>query len=205
MTGDPEEALRIVEEEKPDLVLLDLMLPGKDGIELMQDILEITDVPIIFLSAFGQDEVVARAFDLGASDYVVKPFSSTELSARIRASIRKRATPAPTEPYVLGDLIVDYEHRTVTVAGRPVQLVAMEYRLLAELSASDGKVVTYDRLLNQVWRKKHTGDLRPMRTIVNKLRQKLGDNAANPRYIFTESRVGYRMPKGETKDLKKKP
>ena len=200
VTGDPEEALRLVEEEKPDLVLLDLMLPGTDGIELMKDILRAGDVPVIFLSAYGRDELIARAFDMGAVDYVVKPFSPTELAARIRAALRKRAASEPSEPYVLGDLTIDYAERRVTLAGRPLPLIAMEYRLLAELSANAGRLLTYEHLLERVWGEKSSGDVRPMRTIVSKLRRKLGDDADNPTYIFTEPRVGYRMPKGETRE-----
>ena len=198
VTGDPGEALRLVAEEKPDLVLLDLMLPGIDGIELMKDILAAGDVPVIFVSAYGRDELIARAFDMGAVDYVVKPFSPTELAARIRAALRKRAASEPSEPYVLGDLTIDYAGRRVTLAGRPLPLIAMEYRLLAELSANAGRLLTYEHLLERVWGKRGSGDVRPMRTIVSKLRRKLGDDPDNPIYIFTEPRVGYRMPKGET-------
>ena len=104
VSGDPEEALRLIEEERPDLVLLDLMLPGTDGIEMMKEILERSEVPIIFLSAYGQEEIVAKAFDMGAADYVVKPFSPTELAARIRAALRKHTASGLSESYVLGDL-----------------------------------------------------------------------------------------------------
>ena len=199
VTGEPEEALRLVEEERPHLVLLDVMLPGTDGIELMKDVLETADVPVIFLSAYGRDELIAGALNMGAADYVVKPFSPTELSARIAAALRRRAAAEPSKPYVLGDLTIDYAARRVTVAGQPVHLLPLEYRLLAELSASAGRVLTYERLLDRVWGEDRSrDDLRPMRTIVRKLRRKLGDDATKPTYIFTESRVGYRMPKGET-------
>ena len=137
VTGDPEEALsRLMAEEAPRLVLLDMMLPGRDGMDLMKDIREVSDVPVIFLSVNGQEEVVARAFDMGAADYVVKPFSPTELAARIRAALRKRAAPElaqPSEPYVWRDLTVYYAQRRVTVAGNPVELTDIEYRLLVEL------------------------------------------------------------------------
>ena len=197
VTGEPEEVLRLIEEEKPLLVLLDLMLPGTDGIELMKEIRKTADVPIIFLSAYGREDLIARAFDMGAVDYVVKPFSPTELVARIKAALRRRVISEPTEPYVMGNLTVNFAERNVTLAGRPVPLVAMEYRMLAELAANAGRVLTYEYLLERVWSETSSEDVRPMRTIVSKLRRKLGDDADNPTYIFTESRVGYRMPRSE--------
>ena len=200
LTGDPEEALSLVEANDPHLVLLDLMLPGTDGIELMRGILDTADVPVIFLSAYGQEETVARAFANGADDYVVKPFSPMELVARIKAALRKREAPEwaePSEPFVLGELAVDYAERRVTLAGRPVQLTAIEYGLLFELSVNAGRVLTYDRLLRRVWGLRRSGDSRRVRTAAKQLRRKLGDDANNPTYILTEPRVGYRMAKGE--------
>ena len=197
LTGDPEEAVRLMEEERPQLALLDLLLPGTDGIELMERITDIANVPVIFLSAFGRDEIIARAIEMGAVDYLTKPFSQTELTARIGSALRRRELSEPSEPYVLGDLTIDYAAHRVTLAGRPVQLTATEYRMLAELSASAGRVVTYEHLLERIWGEKGGSDLSPMRTIANKLRAKLGEDARNPTYIFTESRVGYRMPRGE--------
>ena len=200
VTGDPEEALSLVEANDPHLVLLDLMLPGTDGIELMRGILDMADVPVIFLSAYGQEEIIARAFENGADDYVVKPFSPMELVARIKAALRKREAPEwaePSEPFVLGDLTIDYAERRVTLAGRPVQLTAIEYGLLFELSANAGRVLTYDRLLRRVWGLRRSGDSRRVRTAAKQLRRKLGDDANNPTYILNEPRVGYRMAEGE--------
>ncbi len=200
VTGEPSEAIMLVEEERPKLVLLDLMLPDINGIELMKNVQKVADVPVIFLSAYGREELIARAFDMGAADYVVKPFSPTELSARIRAALRRREAAEPSKPYVLGDLTVDYAARRVTLAGRPIQLTPIEYRVLAELSADAGRVVTYERILERVWGEHTDGDVRPLRTIVAKLRRKLDDVIGNSTYIFTESRVGYRMPAGEKPD-----
>ena len=200
VTGDPEEVSRLMAEQAPHLVLLDLVLPGSDGIELMQAIREIADVPVIFLSAYGQDEVVARAFDLGAADYVVKPFSPTELVARIRAALRKRAAPElpqPSQPYVLGELTVDYSQRRVTLAGRPVALTIIEYRMLVELSANAGRPLTHQHLLHRVWGPDQGENTAPVRNIVGRLRRKLGDDAGHPGYIFAEPSVGYRMEQGE--------
>ena len=172
------------------------MLPDTDGIEQMQAILAVADVPVIFLSAYGREEVVARAFEMGAVDYVVKPFSATELTARIGAALRRRVTVDPSEPYVLGDLTVDFAQRRVTLAGRQVQLTPTEYGILAELAAHAGRVLTHEHLLERVWGGRGGGSLRPLRTMVSKLRRKLGDDADNPTFIFTEPRVGFRMPRG---------
>ena len=198
VTGDPDEVLHLIEQEKPHLVLLDMVLPGTDGIELMKRISEITDAPVIFLAGHGGDEIVARAFEAGADDYMVKPFSPTELAARIEAVLRRRTASDRTkarEPYVLGDLTVNYAERRVTVAGRPVRLTATEYKLLFELSINAGRVLTHDQLLGRVWGRDYSGDSPLLRSFVKKLRGKLKDDANSPRYIFTEPRVGYRMAK----------
>ena len=200
VTADPDEALRIVESDRPDLVVLDLMLPGRDGIELMKSILDIAEIPVIFLSAYGRDEIIARAFDDGAVDYVVKPFSPTELVARVRGAIRRRLTTSsaePSEPFVLRDLTIDYAERRVRVAGRAVHLTPREYEMLFELSVNAGRVVTFDAMLDRVWGIRHSGARGSVRTYVKRLRRKLGESAASPKYIFAEPRVGYRMPKDD--------
>ena len=204
VTGDPGEVEQLIEAHEPRLVLLDLVLPGTDGFELMEGILEIDRIPVIFLSGYGQEENVERAFALGATDYIVKPFSPTELVARIKAALRTEADPVrkdPDEPFVLQDLTVKFEERSVTVGGRRVELTAHEYELLYELCVNPGRVVTHKTLLRRIWGRQRGGDLRRVRTLVKRLRRKLGDDADEPRYIFTEHGVGYRVGKpggGET-------
>ena len=200
VTADPKEALLLTEEQRPHLVLLDLVLPDADGIDLMKDILGMANVPVLFVSGYGKDQVVAQAFEQGAADYIVKPFSPTELVARVGAALRRQADPyrvESLEPYILGDLTIDYAERRVAVADRPVELTATEYALLCELSVNGGRVLTYDQLLRRVWGQTNSGDVRVIRPIVGNLRRKLDDDASSPTYIFTDTRVGYRMPKGQ--------
>ena len=196
VTADPNRAINLMEEHRPELALLDLVLPGSDGVDLMQEIVEKADVPVIFLSAYGHEDAIARAFDNGATDYVVKPFSPTELTARIRATLR-RWTPArkavPSDPFSLGDLTIDYTRRQVTIAGRPVNLTGIEYRLIEELSLSPGRTESHQDLLKRVWSRRTTADRRPLHTAVKNIRRKLGDDARNPRYIINVPRVGYRI------------
>ena len=192
MTGDPAEALHLMGKD-PHLVLLDLMLPGTDGLSLMQKLRERSDVPIIFLSAYGQEEVVAKALNMGAADYIIKPFSPTELEARVRAALRKHAATEFLAPYEFGDLTINYAERSVALAGRELKLTSTEYRLLTGLSSNGGRVLTHGRLMRDVWGSRDWSDVRPMRTVISNLRRKLGDDADQPTYIFTVPRVGYRM------------
>ena len=199
-TGDPQEAPLLMTEHNPRLVLLDLVLPGWDGVELMGDLLAVSRVPVIFLSAYGGDEVVARALEEGATDYIVKPFSPTELVARVRAALRRFEEPRHPEPagvFLLGELAIDYERRRVTLSGNPVELTATEFDLLAALAAEAGRAVPHDRLLRRVWSPGKPGNRRLLRTHLMHLRKKLGEDGENPRYILAEPRVGYRMPEGE--------
>ena len=201
VTGDPADIGRLMAEEKPHLVLLDLVLPDRDGIDVMSDIHKTADIPVVFLSAYGHDETVARAFDMGAADYLVKPFSPTELAARIRAALRRRLESfedEPSAPYQAGELSIDYAQRRAAVAGEPVELTATEYAVLYELAAHAPRVLTHNALLHRVWGPQRVGEPWLVRDVVKRLRRKLGDSAENPDYIFTEPRVGYRMPTGQT-------
>ena len=193
VTGESDELPDLIRRHRPALVLLDLMLPGTDGLELMQRVPKLADLPVIFISAYGRDETIARALEAGAADYLVKPFSAAELVARVRAALRGRAG---AEPFVLGDLAIDYEQRRVTMAGRPVELTLTEYELLRTLSVNAGRVVTYDSLLRDVWGERG-GDAKHVRTYVKRLRRKLGDDVAKPSYILTARGLGYRMGRPE--------
>ena len=188
--GDPQELSDLLAREKPRLVLLDLMLPGVDGIELMGRIPELADRPVIFISGYGRDETIARALEVGAADYIVKPFSPTELTARVRAALRRDAEP---EPFRLGGLAIDYGARRVTVDGRPVELTATEFDLLRVLAVNAGRVMTHEVLLRQVWGRHGVSDSKLVRAFVKKLRRKLGEDAANPAYVTSVRGVGYRM------------
>ena len=190
VTSDPQDLSRLIKAERPHLILLDLLLPETDGIELMERTPELADLPVIFISAYGRDETVARALKAGATDYIAKPFSTTELTARVEAALRRRAEP---EPFRLEELAIDYRRRRVTVAGRPVPLTRTEYELLRALAVNAGRVSAYDSLLRQVWGGRDSADTRVLHTFVKKLRRKLGDDAAKPAYILTERGVGYRM------------
>ena len=200
VTGDPEEVGSLMDEEKSHLVLLDLMLPGVDGTERMKTLPQLADVPVIFLSAYGRDQIIARALEAGAIDYFVKPFSPTELVARINTALKREAVPesvAPSEPYRLGELTIDYAERRVFLAGQPVPMTKIQYNLLFELSANAGRLLSNEHLLQRVWGPGHPGHSGPIRTAVKNIRHKLRDDADSPIYIFNRPRVGYLTPRGE--------
>ena len=197
LTGDPGELPTLLRTEKPQLVLLDLVLPETDGLDLMENVPELADRPVIFISAYGGGETMAKALEMGAADYIVKPFSATELTARIRAALRRCADP---ESFVLGELAIDYQLRRVTLSGQPVPLTVTEYELLRLLSVHAGSVCEYDALIRQVWGKADAVNPALVRTFVKNLRRKLHDPAGQPNYIFTVRGVGYRMATPETRE-----
>ena len=157
----------------------------------MRTVPELADLPVIFISGYGRDETIARALESGAEDYVVKPFSPTELTARIRAALRRRSNPAP---FVLGELAIDHDRRRVSVAGRPVTLTPTEYKLLRVLAQGAGRVLTHQALLRQVWAGRSTGNPKIVRAYVKRLRNKLGDDAAPPGLDIQRARG--RLPHG---------
>ena len=198
ITDDSDDVERTIEARKPRVILLEPTQSWADGLEMLVRVGRISDAPVIVMAGHGWDQHMSRAFELGAFDYVAKPFTSTEMLARIGIALRGRTAAGRDEPsghYRSGDLSIDYVEREVMVSGRPVHLTATEYRLLTELSASAGRVLTHEQLLRRVWGPLYTSDSRIVRTYVKELRHKLGDSASRPTYIFNEPGVGYRMPK----------
>jgi DNA-binding response OmpR family regulator len=191
---DGQEALAIFRHERPHLIVLDLMLPGMDGLDVCRAIRRSSDVPIIMLTA--RDEEVDRliGLELGADDYIVKPFSPREVVARVRAVLR-RTEGQPLEPEVViaGDVTLDLPHRTAQVRGRPVELTATEFDLLAVLARHPGQVFTRMQLLDLVQGEAYEGYERTIDVHVKNLRRKLGDDPRNPRYIVTVRSVGYKF------------
>jgi PAS domain S-box-containing protein len=198
VTSDPSQVCRLVELEEPDLILLDLMIPGMSGFDLLRQIREFSNVPIIIVTASEREGDTVQALKMGADDYITKPFSPGELFARIEAALRRRVSPDLLEersPFALGDLRINFAERIVTVAGQPVSLSATEYKLLYELATHAGRVLTHDQLLQRVWGSEYEGETGVLRAFIVLLRRKLGDHARRPRFIFTEPGVGYRMPR----------
>jgi two-component system KDP operon response regulator KdpE len=178
----------------PDVVVLDLGLPDMDGKAVVAAIREWSQVPILILSVRDGEAEKIAALDAGADDYVTKPFATGELLARLRALVRSRRRPGSEPPAVaIGDLSVDLARRLVTVAGREVKLTRKEYEVLALLARFQGRLVTHRQLLSTVWGPAHLDDTHYLRIAVGHIRDKLGDDAADPRFILTEPGVGYRL------------
>ncbi|HEV2033132.1 MAG TPA: response regulator transcription factor [Candidatus Dormibacteraeota bacterium] len=195
--GSGEEALREAAAWRPDVILLDLGLPGMDGFATLKALRPATRAAVIVVSVMPGERDKVRALDLGADDYVVKPFGIDELVARIRAVLRRQADVSAGEPVVKsGDLEIDLARRSVTVSGRSVRLTPTEYELLRYLALHAGKPVTHTTLLRQVWGEYAVGDKYNTRYVVAQIRKKLGDDPSNPRYIVNEPGVGYRLEAG---------
>lgn len=180
---------------KPDLVILDLGLPDGDGVDFITDVRGWSSVPIIVLSARSDESDKIRALDCGADDYLSKPFGVGELLARVRSTLRRIRQPANTNSgsFQFGDVKVDLQARVITKADQPVHLTPIEYRLLGVLIANAGRVVTNPQLLREVWGPSHSESSHYLRVYMGHLRQKLEDNPAQPRFLLTETAVGYRL------------
>jgi DNA-binding response OmpR family regulator len=191
---DGEQALELVEQSMPDLVLLDIMMPKLDGFTVCQRIREFSLVPIIIVTARSQDQEKVKGLDLGADDYLTKPFSVDELLARVRAVLRRsqlQAQEQSRQTMTIGELNIDYAQHLVTMAGKQIALTPTEYRLVAYLAQNAGRVVTQDLLLEQIWGAEYTGESHMLQVNVNRLRRKLEADPAHPRYLKTKLGIGY--------------
>ncbi len=193
--ADGEEALRLASAATPDLVILDLMMPGIDGLEVCRRLRAWSDVPILVLSARAQERQKVQALDEGADDYLTKPFGMDELTARIRAALRRhrRAQPANAPTFTAGDLMMDYARRLVFKGGSELKLTPHEYGILRYLTQNADRVVTHRQLLAAVWGPEDVEETQYLRVHVGHLRRKIEDVPARPRFIVTEPGVGYRF------------
>jgi DNA-binding response OmpR family regulator len=186
-------ALRLIEDEEPDLIILDIMMPEMDGLQTCRHVRQSSQVPIIMLTAKGRLEDVTHGLEIGADDYIVKPFSVDVLLARVKAVLRRTKSPEeiPQAALTLGELHIDVAQHTVRLAGEEVKLTPTEYKLLCLLARNAGKVIPQDRLLTEVWGWQYHGDSHLLQVAVNRLRKKIKDNCRSPRYIVTRSGIGY--------------
>ena len=193
---DGAEALQAIEMELPDLVILDIMMPKMDGFEVCRRLREWSQIPVIMLSARGDESDKVKCLDLGADDYITKPFGKDELIARVRALLRRTEAVAsiPTQPsFTSGDLQINFVKRQVTVASKEVKLTPTEYSLLQEFVLNAGKVLTHTHLLNKVWGPEYREDTQYLHVFVRRLRAKLEPDPTNPKYIATVPGVGYQF------------
>ena len=199
MAGTGAMANTMISSHCPDLVILDLGLPDMDGIEVLRSLRGWSSLPVVVVSARTHENDKVEALDLGADDYLTKPFGTEELLARIRVAVRHTRTPegaaavANSGVFTAGELTIDYDKHLVTLAGQPVHLTANEYRLVELLSRSAGKVLTYDRISEAMWGDAAGGNSQLLRVNMANIRRKLEQNPAEPQYILTEIGVGYRM------------
>jgi len=193
IASNGEAALSALDEQSPDLLLLDIMMPDMDGYDVCRRIREFSQLPIIMVTAKGNDEEKIEGLDAGADDYVTKPFSSTELAARVRAVLRRtKFRDDNSEPtFLSNDLVIDFAHHRVTLHDEEVNLTATEHSLLSYLTHNAGRVVTPDQILEKVWGEEYIGEYHLLRVNIARLRQKLGDDPKKPRFIATKIGIGY--------------
>ena len=197
VAGNGEAALKTFEKDSQDLVLLDIMMPDMDGYAVCQHIREFSQVPIIMVTARGDDKEKVEGLNIGADDYVTKPFSAGELAARVKAVLRRISSQdkPPEAVFHLKDLTIDFTSHRVTVEGQELKLTSTEYRLLSYICRNAGRVVTPDQLLDKVWGEEYIGAPHLLQVNIARLRKKLGDDAKNPAYILTRPGIGYIMPR----------
>ena len=201
---DGRAALLMAEVERPDLVLLDVNLPKLDGFEVCRRLRAApttSSIPIVMLTVRGTEEDQVRGLDLGADDYLAKPFSPRTLLARVRALLRRAGGAERPQPLQVGDLLIDAEGQSVRVQGaEPVRLTRLEFRLLQLLAANAGADLPFERLLRHVWGDRLSGDRQALKQLVHRLRQKIEAQPAEPRYLLSAAGVGYRLETGAVRE-----
>jgi DNA-binding response OmpR family regulator len=196
--SDGEKGLNAFYDHIPDVVLLDVMMPYKDGFSVLKEIRQTSDVPVIMLTARGDELDKVKGLELGADDYLTKPFSHMELFARIRAVLRRTQMPAPVNAipsFVTGNITINFENREVTKAGKVIKMTPTEYKLLFLLARNAGRVVPFETLLDKVWGPEYRDQLDYLKTYLSRLRKKLEDAPDQPRLLLTERSLGYRLMK----------
>ena len=197
------EALSMISSHCPDLIILDLGLPDMDGMDILRQLRSWSSLPVVVVSARSHERDKVTALDLGADDYLTKPFGTDELLARVRTAIRHTRTTsgnnevAQRGTYTVGDLVVDFNKHQALVRGENVRLTLSEFRTVALLAKYAGKVLTYDYIIRELWGPRASGDNQILRVNMANIRRKIEDNPAEPRYLFTEVGVGYRMAEGD--------
>lgn len=198
-----EEALSMISSHCPDLIILDLGLPDMDGMEILRSLRSWSSLPVVVVSARSHERDKVSALDLGADDYLTKPFGTDELLARVRTAIRHTRTSSGNDEiaqrgtYTVGDLVVDFNKHQALVRGQNVRLTLSEFRIVALLAKYAGKVLTYDFIIKELWGPRASGDNQILRVNMANIRRKIEENPAEPRYLFTEVGVGYRMAEGD--------
>ena len=188
------DGLKQINTHKPDVVLLDLGLPDMDGLEIIEEVRTYSSVPIIVISARTLERSKVAALDMGADDYLTKPFGTAELLARIRTALRhSQKTANENTRYEVGDLMIDFERRLVKVKDQDVHLTQIEYKLVSLLAQNAGRVLTYETIISKIWGPYADSDNQILRVNMAHIRRKLEENPAEPQYIFTEIGVGYRL------------
>jgi len=205
-TEQGEKGIEMVETESPDIVLLDLCLPDKDGLEVLSEIRTFSDVPVIIITVRGDEMERVRGLEMGADDYVVKPFSYMELLARVRAVLRRRSTDKVALPITIdsGELVIDFRSQEVKLHGEEIKLTPIEYRLLCELAARAGQTVSQKALIEKVWGEAYLDTPSVLKVHIHRLRRKLRDNPENPHIISTMSRRGYQLKASDQASLSRR-
>lgn len=193
------EGLRLSASLRPEIILLDLELSNSNSSDLLRALRFESTVPIIAVSASTRENDIVHTLDMGADDYVTKPFSPTELMARIRTCLRRNRYLGPLNIYSSKDLKIDFERRSITLAGEGIHLTQIEYQLLTLLAANSGRVLTYNFIMNTIWGLYGNNNNQILRVNMANIRRKIEKNSSRPEYVFTEVGVGYRMPENESK------